>query len=273
MDSRSVVLAACAGAMSILLARHVQDVYRRGSPKAVRWVRPPKPQWRPGQGAPGSATPVVTVRPKEVPGGSCYPLVISSFVPRPIALVSTVSNSGTVNLAPFSYAGAMSHDPPCIAFSVCRKPGGVKKDTLTNIEQNGEMVVHVMSEWMVEAANHSCGNFDAEDDEFILAGLTKGPSSIVRPPRCLESGVQMECKVKHSYEIKNANNVVTATMILAEVVCFHIHKNLYDDNNGKGPTTVRLDGFEPMSRLGGNTYGTTTYVYDLPRPDRPKSGR
>lgn len=29
---------------------------------------------------------------------------------------------------------------------------------------------YLLANRMVEAANHSCGNFDAEDDEFILAG-------------------------------------------------------------------------------------------------------
>ena len=37
-------------------------------------------------------------------------------VPRPIALVSTKSTDGIVNLAPFSFFNAVAYDPPTIIF-------------------------------------------------------------------------------------------------------------------------------------------------------------
>ena len=40
--------------------------------------------------------------------------VISSVVPRPIGFMSTVSEKGKVNLSPYSYFGAMGHDPPMV---------------------------------------------------------------------------------------------------------------------------------------------------------------
>ena len=42
---------------------------------------------------------------------SCYPLMISAVVPRPIALVSSLSAEGVGNLAPFScaYANATAY--------------------------------------------------------------------------------------------------------------------------------------------------------------------
>ncbi|KAK3235010.1 hypothetical protein CYMTET_54766 [Cymbomonas tetramitiformis] len=253
--------------------RQVQKV--RGSPDQVVEVQPPHPTWTAGQKQPNpfGHSRTVSFRSTDVVGGSCYPLVISAYIPRPIALVSTISKNGVVNMAPFSYSGAMSHDPPIIAFSVCRKPGGMKKDTLDNIEENGEMVIHIMSEWFVNAANLTCSNFPPEQDEMKTAGLTPIPSVSVLPPRCEESAVQMECKLHSKQDIKNAAGKVTATLILAEVVMWHIHEDVYDDNSGQGPTTVKHDNLHVISRLGGNTYGTTTYVYDLPRPDRPKTGR
>ena len=66
------------------------------------------------------------------------------------------------NLAPFSYFGIVCHDPMLVSISVCTQREGndrVKKDTLNNIEETGEFVVNIMSEWYVEAANHSCGSF------------------------------------------------------------------------------------------------------------------
>lgn len=57
-------------------------------------------------------------------------------------------------------------------------------------------MVSIMSEWFIEAANHTCGNFPPEVDEMAVTGLTPVPSTIVTPPRVKESAVNMECKVR-----------------------------------------------------------------------------
>ncbi|KAJ1625354.1 hypothetical protein T492DRAFT_1040571 [Pavlovales sp. CCMP2436] len=202
---------------------------------------------------------------------SCYPLMISAMVPRPIALVSTLSDAYGGNLAPFSYAGLFNHDPPTVGFSVVanRSAADGKKDTLANIDASGEFVVHIMSEWYVEAANHCCGAFPRGEDEFDLAGLTRAPSTKVRPPRVKEAAVAFECKLSHRHEMRNARGEVTATLLLGEVQMIHLAAAVCElEGAGKGKPTVRFDRLMPMSRLGGNTYGRTSSTFDLPRPDR-----
>jgi flavin reductase (DIM6/NTAB) family NADH-FMN oxidoreductase RutF len=61
-------------------------------------------------------------------------------------------------------------------------------------------VVNIISDWFVEAANHTCGDFPRGTDEMQQAGLTPLPSTLVAPPRVAESALQMECKILHSYE-------------------------------------------------------------------------
>lgn len=39
-----------------------------------------------------------------------------------------------------------------------------------------ELVVHIISEWCLEAANHTCGDFPPAVDELTLAGFTPVPS-------------------------------------------------------------------------------------------------
>jgi flavin reductase (DIM6/NTAB) family NADH-FMN oxidoreductase RutF len=58
-----------------------------------------------------------------------------------------------------------------------------------------------MSDWFVEAANHTCGDFDRGVDELALAGLTRVASERVRPPRVGESAVQLECKLRAVHEV------------------------------------------------------------------------
>jgi hypothetical protein len=51
---------------------------------------------------------------------SSYTLLISSIVPRPIALTSTCGGPGGDNLAPFSYFNVIAHDPPTIALGISK---------------------------------------------------------------------------------------------------------------------------------------------------------
>ena len=198
--------------------------------------------------------------------GSCYPLMISAFVPRPIALVSSCSRAGVGNVAPFSYSGVVNHDPPALSVSIARDgAGGRVKDTCTNILETGEFVVNVMSEWMVEAANHTSGNFAGDVDEMAAANLTPLASRVVAPPRVGESAVQFECRAVHTHDLRNHDGDVTATLIVGEVVMAHVHDALLDDSK-PGRPRVRFDGFAPVSRLGGNTYGSTTHTFDIERP-------
>lgn len=73
------------------------------------------------------------------------------------------------------------------------------KDTCANALATKEFVVNIMSLWYIEAANHTCGNYDPDVNEFEVSGLTPLPSQVVKPPRVAESAVHMECIVKHSY--------------------------------------------------------------------------
>lgn len=143
---------------------------------------------------------------------SKYSMLISAVVPRPIALVSSHDASSTRNCAPFrctecfvyvlfnlctsSYFGIICHDPLLISISVCtRGSAHGKKDTLRNIEDTKQFVVNIMSDWYVEAANLTCGEYPPEVDEIALSGLHTLPSTMVGPERIAEAAVQMECEV------------------------------------------------------------------------------
>ncbi|MAR85608.1 MAG: hypothetical protein CL713_00055, partial [Chloroflexi bacterium] len=118
-------------------------------------------------------------------------------VPRPIAFVSTISNSGNVNLSPYSFFNAVSYDPPLIIFSSSKfTSDGKLKDSLSNIEQNGEFVVNIVNENIVEAMNTTAAEYPEDVNEFDVANLTQIDSDLVKPPRLSESPVNMECKLE-----------------------------------------------------------------------------
>jgi len=243
-------------------------------PRNVEKCGPPHPGWKPGDKQPlpfpSGTDGMRAIDPNSIK--SNYPLVISAYVPRPVAFACTLSADGVRNLAPFSYSGAVGHDPPAIMLSCCRKgSGGPTKDTLDNIVATKEFTLNMMSEWFIEAANHCCIPAPPEEDEMDLAGLSPLPSVVVKPPRVAEAAVQMECRLIHTYDLRNGKGEVNSTVLIGEVVMWHVHEELLDET-GANPK-VRFEKYRPITRLGGNWYGCTDRIFELPRVDRPAEGR
>ncbi|CAM5210594.1 Flavin reductase (DIM6/NTAB) family NADH-FMN oxidoreductase RutF OS=Ureibacillus acetophenoni OX=614649 GN=SAMN05877842_11242 PE=3 SV=1 [Ureibacillus acetophenoni] len=80
---------------------------------------------------------MITINPKDNGERDNYKLLIGTIIPRPIAFVTTKSDEGVINGAPFSYFNIVSSNPPMISVSISRKNGQLK-DTARNIYQSGE---------------------------------------------------------------------------------------------------------------------------------------
>ncbi|KAF3101019.1 hypothetical protein TWF102_004601 [Orbilia oligospora] len=201
--------------------------------------------------------------------GDNYKLMISAITPRFIGFVSTISKDGkTTNLAPFSYTTMVAHDPPMmvIGFSSSMES---KKDTLQNILDTGELVINVISEWFLEAANYTSINAPPGVSEFDLSGLTPAPSSKVKPPHVAESAFSIEAKlVSHHPWVSPATGKTTGVTIFAQGLNFHVREDMWAEGN-EG-SIIDIGKLKPISRLGGIMYGRTTAGAELPRPDFAK---
>src|ERR1044071_10060278 len=86
-----------------------------------------------------------------------YKLLVSTVVPRPIALATTVDPAGHVNAAPFSFFNAVSSIPPVVVLGISPgDPGSTSdgyKDTERNIRDTGEFVVNLVDEAIAERMN------------------------------------------------------------------------------------------------------------------------
>lgn len=122
--------------------------------------------------------------------------------------------------------------------------------------------MQIISSWMVDAANHTCGNWEPDQDEFELSGLTKLPSKLIKPSRVGESALQFECKLLETRDMINDNGEKGGVMVLVKVVMVHINEQVYDSESG----TIDLEKLDPVSRCGGNTYGLTRDAFDIRRP-------
>src|SRR5579872_368827 len=194
--------------------------------------------------------------PASVPSANIYKLLIGTVVPRPIAFVSTLSPEGVPNLAPFSFFNVICANPPVVSFACgTRVP---PKDTLTNVRATGEFVVNIVTEEIAERMNLCSGEYEAGIDEFQVSGLTPVCSEMVRPPAVLESPINMECKVLQIIDV--STRPLGGSLVLGEVVRFHIDRRLFD-NFRIDPAELRAIG-----RMGGNGYTRTRDRFEMIRP-------
>src|SRR5258707_11405843 len=107
-----------------------------------------------------------------------YKLLVSTVVPRPIALATTVDSAGRVNAAPFSFFNAVSSVPPVVVLGISPGAGSDDgyKDTERNIRDSGEFVVNLVDEALAERMNICAVDFPAGTGELNEAELTSLPS-------------------------------------------------------------------------------------------------
>ncbi|MFJ7725786.1 flavin reductase family protein [Neobacillus sp. NPDC097160] len=176
-----------------------------------------------------------------------YKLLVGSILPRPIAFVSTMDEKGTANAAPFSFFTAICADPMLICFSPMRRgTDGAKKDTLVNIESNGQFVINIVSESMAQQMNDCAIEFAPDIDEMDEAGLTKEASVCVRVPRIRESLVHLECELHQVLHFGNKPGA--GSLVIGKVVHVHVKDELFD--NGR----IDTEKLQPIGRMAGNSF-------------------
>ena len=193
----------------------------------------------------------------ELPPLERYKLLIGLVIPRPIAWVSTWSEIGVANCAPFSFFNVFSEEPPLCLVSFNRRSDGQMKHTLKNIRRTGEFVVNLADESTAEAMHISSYEIPEEESEFAKTGLTPVPALLVRHPRIAEAAASLECKVERRIEFGPEREVV-----IGEILLVHARQGVID------PATKRVseEHYRPVGRLFASRYCTTRQRFNLPGP-------
>ena len=184
-----------------------------------------------------------------------YKLLVGTVTPRPIALVTTLGPTGP-NAAPFSFFNAVGSDPAMLCFSVGNKVSGAK-DTVANIRDCPEFVVHIVSDAIKDQMNVCAVDYARGINELEKAGFTAVPSRLVRPPRIKEAPGAMECRLVQILALGRRPN----HLVIGEVVWFHYDDGLVNDR-------YHVDGgrVNPIGRLAGKGgYTRITDRFEMPR--------
>jgi flavin reductase (DIM6/NTAB) family NADH-FMN oxidoreductase RutF len=149
----------------------------------------------------------------------------------------------------------VTSEPPTVMFALTRKRDGSKKDTLINIENEKDFVIHHVTKEIFPKVYDASAEMPSTADEFDVVGLTAIPSIKVKSPRVKESPIHFECELYNSMEVGDGN-YGSATIIVGKVVYMHIDPTLYQ--NQKLDTT----SITTISRLGNMSYGYAENKFD-----------
>lgn len=188
-----------------------------------------------------------------------YKFLIGSIIPRPIAFITSQSEEGVLNGAPFSFFNIVSSNPPMISVGIQRKAGQMK-DTARNIIVQKQFVVHVVSDEFVEQINETAANLPAHESEIERAGLTPVASTRIAVPGVQEAKVRLECVLEQALQLGGDEHGPGVDFIIANVVQFHVAEAVYNDGY------IDPQKLGAVSRLAGNDYAAIGDIKTIARP-------
>lgn len=161
----------------------------------------------------------------------------SKMLLRPCIVVSTISENGVSNAAPFSFNSPATTKPPMYGFC-CE----IEHDTWRNIQANGEFVVNLVDESFGKLMEPLSRDLPYEVSEITEFGLSEVPSKTVKPPRVGEAYGWIECKLS-SFE----NLSSRAVWVFGEILCSEIRKDAFDG-------VVDVERVKPLNHISGEIF-------------------
>lgn len=194
-----------------------------------------------------------------------YRVLSSLVVPRPIAWVATLGETGQVNLAPFSsFMGIFN--PPALAINLAHRADGSLKDTQANLRARRQAVVHLVDVSFLEALHASGEEVPAEISELERLGLATEPSQAVAVPRLKDAPVALECTLRQEISLVPSSDVVFLDVLVA-----HAAERIWDE----ALDCARGDLWNPLARLIGGGVAAPNYAglgerFSLGKPKLPE---
>jgi flavin reductase (DIM6/NTAB) family NADH-FMN oxidoreductase RutF len=185
-----------------------------------------------------------------------YKLLCATIVPRPIALVTTLSPEGVVNAAPFSFFNVFSEEPPLVVLGLQHKAEGSPKDTTRLIAGSGAFVVNLVDEDLAQAMNLCAVDFPPEVSEVEAAGLALAPGIDVPVPHLADAPFALECRRTVSLAFGPQREI-----LIGEVLRLHARAGLVDE----AALRVRAEHHHPIGRLFGDLYARQRDRFALQR--------
>ena len=178
--------------------------------------------------------------------------------PRPIGWITSMSASGAINLAPYSYFNGVHSKPPMVMFG-----SEGRKDSLAFVEETNEFVCNLATWDLRDQMNGTSAPFARGVNEMDKTGLEAAPSHLVKPPRVKASPCALECKWLQTVSLDDLEGrPIDRHVVFGQVIGVYIDERFIKD--GKLDTAA----MRPIARAGYHDYfvGTPETKFSLTRP-------
>lgn len=192
-----------------------------------------------------------------------YRLLVGGVTPRPIAWISSVSEAGVHNLAPYSFFSVVSVNPPVLSYTQVNPQTGQDKDTLKNLIATKECVVHIVDSEALERMNLTCVNLPSEQSEFDFAEVESEASQMVAALSVKDAPVRYECRLREV--LRMGEQPGNGSLVLLDVVSVYVSDHLYQEGH------INQRELDSVGKMGGDFYSFTTGLEALARPSLSKS--
>lgn len=191
-----------------------------------------------------------------------YFTMTQTVLPRPIAWVLSENHDNTLNLAPFSYFNAVCSDPPLVMISIGLQDDGSYKDTLRNVMERPELVIHIASSNQLDDLNLSSATLPPGVSEVAAGNLELTDVENHRLPRLAN------CKVAFMSSVHKIDRIGTHDqqhLVFAQIESIYISDDCvqYDEKNR---LAILAEQIRPLSRLGANYYSSFGEMLFARRP-------
>jgi len=185
-----------------------------------------------------------------------YKLLCGLVVPRPIALVTSISREGVVNAAPFSFFNVFSENPALLVLGLQHNADGSPKDTTRNIHHSGEFVVNLVDEGIAEAMNLTATDFPPGEGEPTALGMATLASTLIKPPRLAQAPAAFECRRSVGLAFGPQRE-----LLIGEVLAAHVREGIVE------AATLNVDfaALAAVGRLCGSAYARQRDRFELKR--------
>ncbi|MHC5249916.1 flavin reductase family protein [Enterococcus sp. LJL90] len=191
-----------------------------------------------------------------------YKFLTGSIIPRPIAWLTTHNKkNGVVNAAPFSYFNVVAKEVALVSVSINRKNGQLK-DSARNLLDNGQTVIHLVNDAVLENMNQTAASLESEQSELDNLELELTDSRAVQVPAIADAQIRMEAVVHQYLPIKDHEDEIISDLFILEILEFHFAEAVFDEKN----QYILPEAFQPVSRLAGNFYGHLSDIIEIERP-------
>jgi flavin reductase (DIM6/NTAB) family NADH-FMN oxidoreductase RutF len=191
-----------------------------------------------------------------------YSIFKSCTVPRPIGWLSSVSEDGVENIAPYSQWQNITFDPLMVMFAANRHPSGQRKDTVINAESTGWFVWNMATYALREAVNISAMPLPAGESEFDHIAVTREYADNARIPMVAESPCKFECRYSGTHTLKGNTPMATVDVVFAQVMKIHVN-----DDAITADGRLDIPSVKPIARMGYFDYAVITDTFEMRVPN------